>query len=105
MRKTPSATKNYPVLANIGNASCINVSNYFKSKKQWADRNYTDLVAGDVIFFDYNNQKETHHIGIVIGVDDKKVYTVEGNTAGDVVGLSSYSLGSKVIYGYGLMNY
>ena len=105
MRKIPSATKNYPVLANVGNASCINVSNYFKSHNQWADRNYTDLVAGDVIFFDYNNQKETHHIGIVIGVDDKKVYTVEGNTVGDVVASSSYPLGSKVIYGYGLMNY
>lgn len=105
MRNTPSATKYYPNLPSTNNASCINVANYFKKNKQFADRNYTDLVAGDVIFFDYDNVGETHHIGIVIGVDGKYVYTVEGNTPGDKVSTSSYPLKSKYIYGYGLMNY
>ena len=105
MRNTPSASKYYPNLPNTNNASCINVANYFKENKQFADRNYTDLVAGDVIFFDFDNVGATHHIGIVIGVDGKYVYTIEGNTPGDKVSTSSYPLKSKYIYGYGLMNY
>ena len=104
MRKTPSATNKYSNLPGAQNASCINVSNYFKSKKQFADRNYTDLVAGDVIFFNCNSNV-ANHIGIVIGVDDNYVYTVEGNTPGDVVARSRYHLKSNIIYGYGLMNY
>lgn len=102
MRNTPSATDKYQKTSN--NAYCQTVADNFSKIGQWGDRNYADIVAGDTIFFDWNGDGHTDHIGLVIGTDGTKVYTVEGNN-GDAVKLSSYPVGSSVIYGYGLMNY
>ena len=102
MRNTPSASSKYPTTAN--NAYCQTVANNFMSIGQWGDRNYTNLVAGDTIFFDWQGDGHTDHIGLVIGTDGTNVYTVEGNS-GDAVKVKSYPVGSSVIYGYGLMNY
>ena len=102
MRHTPSASPSYPTSAN--NAYCPTLATHFQAIGQFADRTYTNLVPGDVIFFDYKGQGEPHHVGIVIGRDDTTVYTVEGNSS-DSVRVKSYPLGSAHIYGYGLMNY
>lgn len=77
---------------------------YFTSNGQWASGGYTDLVAGDVIFFDWNGNGSAQHTGLVIGTDGTYVYTVEGNS-GDAVKIKQYSINSSVILGYGLMNY
>ena len=92
----------YPKTSN--NAYCQTVANWFKDNGRWGARDYTNLVAGDTIFFDWQGDGHTDHIGLVIGRDANKVYTVEGNS-GDAVKVKSYSIGSSVIYGYGLMNY
>ena len=92
----------YPKTSN--NAYCQTVANWFKSNGRWGTKDYTDLVPGDTIFFDWQGDGHTDHIGLVIGRDANKVYTVEGNS-GDAVKVKSYSIGSSVIYGYGLMNY
>lgn len=59
---------------------------------------------GDAIFFDWDNSGDADHVGIVIGTDGERVYTVEGNS-GDACKIKSYPLGSSVIRGYGLMNW
>lgn len=102
MRHTPSATNSYPTTAN--NAYCQTIANNFMSLGQWGNGSYTNLVAGDTIFFDWQGDGHTDHIGLVIGQDGTYVYTVEGNS-GDAVKIKSYTIGSSVIYGYGLMNY
>ena len=102
MRHTPSASPYYPDTAN--NAYCQTVANNFMAMGQWGDRNFTNLAAGDTIFFDWEGDGHTDHIGLVIGIDGNKVYTVEGNS-GDAVRINSYTLGSSVIYGYGLMKW
>lgn len=102
MRNTPSASGSYPDTSN--NAYCQTVANHFKSAGQWGEKGYTDLVRGDTIFFDWNIDGHTDHIGLVVGRDAERVYTVEGNS-GDAVKIRSYPLNSGVIYGYGLMNY
>ena len=102
MRHTSSASGSYPTTSN--NAYCQTVANNFMSIGQWGDRSYTNLVAGDTIFFDWQGDGHTDHIGLVIGTDGTNVYTVEGNS-GDAVKVKSYPIGSSVIYGYGLMNY
>ena len=102
MRNTPSASGAYPDSGN--NASCTSVSNKFKEMGQWGDRRYTNLVAGDVIFFDWETDGVTDHVGIVIGQDGTYVYVVEGNS-GDAVKVNQYRLGSAVIYGYALPNF
>ena len=44
------------------------------------------------------------HVGIVIGTDGSRVYTVEGNS-GDACKIKSYDLNYQSIKGYGLMNW
>ena len=56
---------------------------------------------GDIIFFDWENDGHSDHVGIVERTDGINVYTIEGNTSGDVCKGNVYSLGSSVICGYG----
>lgn len=76
---------------------------WFQSHGQWADRNYPDIAPGDAIFFDWDGTGDADHVGIVVGVDESRVYTVEGNSGNDACNYKSYPLGSSVIRGYGLM--
>ena len=76
---------------------------YFKNNGKWADSGFTDLAAGDVIFFDWEQDGYTDHTGIVIGRDNMYIYTVEGNM-GDSVQLRQYEINSSVISGFGLMS-
>jgi len=76
---------------------------WFRNHGQWANGNYKDLAPGDVIFFDWEGDGNSDHVGIVIGTDGKRVYTVEGNS-GDSCRIRDYDLNSNVIMGYGLMN-
>ena len=76
---------------------------WFRNNGQWANGNYKDLAPGDVIFFDWEGDGSADHVGIVIGTDGQRVYTVEGNS-GDSCRIRDYDLNSNVIMGYGLMN-
>ena len=76
---------------------------WFQSHGQWADRNYADIAPGDAIFFDWDGSGNADHVGIVVGVDESRVYTVEGNSGNDACNYKSYLRGSSVIRGYGLM--
>lgn len=76
---------------------------YFTENGRWASRGYADIAAGDIIFFDWNGDGKANHVGIVIGTDGSRVYTVEGNS-GDACKVRDYDLNSSVIKGYGLMN-
>lgn len=100
--KTSGKGDSWPTTSN--NAYCPTLANWFKDNGRWGNKDYTDIVAGDTIFFDWQGDGITDHIGLVIGRDQNKIYTVEGNS-GDAVKVLSYSIGSSVIYGYGLMNY
>lgn len=76
---------------------------YFSNNGRWASRGYEHIAPGDVIFFDWESDGNSDHIGIVIGTDGNRVYTVEGNS-GDACKIRDYDLNSSVIMGYGLMN-
>lgn len=77
---------------------------YFQANGRYAPGGYTDLVAGDIIFFDWEGDGESDHTGLVIGTDGVNVYTIEGNS-GDACRVKSYDLNNSVICGYGMMNY
>ena len=77
---------------------------WFQSHGQWGDRNYPNIAPGDAIFFDWDGDGSADHVGLVIGTDGQRVYTVEGNS-GDACKIKSYSLDSGCIKGYGLMNW
>lgn len=77
---------------------------WFQSHGQWGERGYSNLAPGDAIFFDWELDGEADHVGIVIGTDGERVYTVEGNS-GDACKIKSYPLNYECIKGYGLMNW
>lgn len=84
-------------------AGCVNGSQWFKDRGQWADRNY-EPAPGTIIFFDWEGDGSTDHTGIVQKCENGTVYTVEGNS-GDACRTRTYSVGSSVIYGYGIPQY
>ena len=77
---------------------------WFQSRGQWGARGYDNLAPGDSIFFDWALDGSADHVGIVIGTDGSRVYTVEGNS-GDACKIKSYDLNYECIKGYGLMNW
>lgn len=84
-------------------AGCISGANWFKERNQLQDRNY-EPTAGDIIFFDWEGDGLTDHVGIVEKCENGVVYTVEGNS-GDAVKQRQYTIGSSSIYGYGVPAY
>ena len=84
-------------------AGCVDGANWFKGNGQWQDRSY-EPSAGDIIFFDWEGDGETDHVGIVEKCENGVVYTVEGNS-GDACRQKQYTVGSSSIYGYGVPAY
>ena len=77
--------------------------NWFKEKKQWQKRGYKP-AAGDIIFFDWENDGKADHVGIVEKCDGKTVYTIEGNSS-NICRRRNYSVNSIVVFGYGVPKY
>lgn len=76
---------------------------WFQERGQFQDASYTP-APGDIIFFDWEPDGSADHVGIVESVTDGKVNTIEGNSD-DECRRRSYSIGSSVIYGYGIPAY
>lgn len=73
--------------------------NWFKAMDEWKDSNYIPH-SGDIIFFDWENDGNPDHVGIVEKVENDKIHTIEGNS-NDECKQKEYSIDSSVIYGYG----
>ncbi len=84
-------------------ASCQSGAEWFKNRGQWQDRSF-EPSAGHLIFFDWEGDGHTEHVGIVERVENGTVYTVEGNS-GDLCRQRGYPIGSGDIYGYGIPEY
>ncbi len=59
---------------------------------------------GDIIFFDWEQDGHSDHVGIVEKSDNRKVYTIEGNSNDDMCRQKEYDINSTVICGYGTPN-
>lgn len=82
---------------------CTDGATWFKNRGQWQDGSYTP-GAGDIIFFDWDGDGETDHVGIVEKTEGNIIYTIEGNS-GDSCKRNSYMIGNRSIYGYGVPAY
>lgn len=80
-------------------ASCPMGVNWFKSNGKWQENSYSP-TAGTIIFFDWDGDGVSDHVGIVEKCENGRVYTVEGNS-NDMVQQSIYTAGSNLIMGYG----
>ena len=77
---------------------------WFTSHGQWGAQGYENIAPGDAIFFDWDLDGSADHVGLVIGTDGNRVYTIEGNS-GDACKIKSYPIDYACIKGYGLMNW
>jgi len=77
---------------------------WFKTCGLWQEGGYIPK-AGDIIFFDWDNDEEADHTGIVEKAENGTVYTIEGNTSGDSCKEKEYSINSTMILGYGTPMY
>lgn len=82
-------------------ASCANGVLWFKSHGQWADASI-EPAPGMLIFFDWNRDGHSDHVGIVEKCENGIVHTIEGNTS-DSCRERSYAVGHYQIMGYGVV--
>ncbi len=59
------------------------------------------LRLGDIIFFDWENDGISDHVGIVEKTENGRIYTVEVNSNEDMCRQKQYDINSEVICGYG----
>lgn len=86
--------------------SCRVMTSWYQSKSQFKEHSsgYTP-IAGDIIMFVNEIGSTTaNHVGLVVGVKDGYVYTVEGNSGGEVA-THKYSLTHEYILGYCVPKY
>lgn len=81
-------------------ASCPAGVEWFRSNGKWKENPYSP-AAGTIIFFDWNGDGVSDHVGIVEKCENGRVYTVEGNS-GDAVRQEIYLESSASILGYGV---
>ncbi len=74
---------------------------WFKSKNAWQNGSYVPK-PGDIIFFDWDNDNISDHVGIVVKEENGRIYTIEGNS-NDMCKQNSYETGGNVILGYGIV--
>jgi cell wall-associated NlpC family hydrolase len=75
---------------------------WFRDARRFQERGYSPQ-PGDIIFFDWQGDGESDHVGIVEYVGGGYVHTIEGNSS-DTVNRRTYSISSSVIVGYGLIS-
>lgn len=88
-------------------ASCeVEGVTWFKTCGLWQEKGYSPKAA-DIIFFDWADKRDgkADHVGIVSKCENGKVYTIEGNTRGDICKQKEYSIDSSDILGYGTPMY
>ena len=81
-------------------ANCPNWIRQLAERGLYHDESDYTPEAGDLIFFDWNDDGSSDHVGIVVEVNGEKVKTIEGNS-GDTVAYHTYNLSNVTIQGYG----
>ncbi len=77
-----------------------NGARWFKERGQWEGPDYVPK-SGDLIFFDWEQDKKLNHVGIVEKVENNYIYVIEGNS-NDQCKENKYSINDKVIVGFGV---
>lgn len=80
---------------------CADGVTWFQSQGKWQDPGSTP-AAGWLVFFDWDGDGTSDHVGIVESCENGTVRTIEGNSS-DMVRRNQYSAGSSSIQGYGIL--
>lgn len=78
---------------------CPDGIKWFQERGKWQPTGSTP-ISGSLIFFDWNGDSISDHVGIVEKCENGKVYTVEGNIRSEVK-QKVYGINNVFIMGYG----
>ena len=78
---------------------CSSGVTWFQGKNKWQSGGTTPS-AGMIIFFDWDHDGTSDHVGIVEKCEGGRVYTIEGNSS-DQVRQRNYTVDYEAIMGYG----
>jgi hypothetical protein len=93
-----------PTEVAVSEVSCQRMTDWYRNHATYYSRSGGyEPIPGDIVMFRYGSGGASH-VGIVVGVRDSRLYTIEGNTS-DMVGLRSYSLNNSAILGYCVPDY
>ena len=81
---------------------CRDGVSWFQGKNKWQSGGTTP-TAGMIIFFDWDHDGTSDHVGIVEKYEGGRVYTIEGNSS-DQVRQRNYAVDYASIIGYGVIN-
>ena len=81
---------------------CSDGVTWFQGKNKWQSGGTTPS-AGMIIFFDWDHDGTSDHVGIVVKCEGGRVYTIEGNSS-DQVRQRNYAVDYSSIMGYGVIN-
>ena len=81
---------------------CCDGVSWFQGKNKWQSGGTTP-TAGMIIFFDWDHDGTSDHVGIVEKCEGGRVYTIEGNSS-DQVRQRNYAVDYSSIMGYGVIN-
>lgn len=81
---------------------CSEGVTWFQGKNKWQSGG-TIPSAGMIIFFDWDHDGTSDHVGIVEKCEGGRVYTIEGNSS-DQVRQRNYAVDYSSIMGYGVIN-
>lgn len=81
---------------------CSSGVTWFQGKNKWQSGGTTPS-AGMIIFFDWDHDGTSDHVGIVEKCEGGRVYTIEGNSS-DQVRKRNYAVDYSSIIGYGVIN-
>ena len=84
-------------------AACDQMIHTFKAWGRWKNRS-AEVHAGDIIFYDWNGDSSSDHVGIVVQNRFGELSVIEGNKS-DTVAYRTISNASPQIVGYGVPNY
>lgn len=82
---------------------CTDGVAWFQAKGKWQSGGSVP-TPGTIIFFDWDHDGASDHVGIVESCDGTTVHTIEGNS-GDAVKQNNYTVNSQSILGYRLVAY
>lgn len=80
---------------------CSDGVSWFQNQGKWQEVGSTP-ASGAIIFFDWNLDGTSDHVGIVEKCENGRVYTVEGNS-GNAVNQRNYDINYSCIMGYGVV--
>ncbi len=83
-------------------ANCEKWIDALNSRGLYAAADEVEPEAGDLIFFDWENDGKCDHVGIVTDADTETIATIEGNSAASVR-TCEYEADDECIIGFGLL--